>query len=1060
MRRIIVIFSSLMVVFLMGTASYVVHMVFVNKESLSLGVFSPYVYGALVDVGDDYHWDVEASVLRWDEDGLFYDIEHVAIDNRVLGLAVDIPRVRVALGWPRWLGGEGVVRRLAVGSTQVFLKMHEEGSFLEAMVVRLLTWSKGGGEGVLLLLSDMFSAPLDFFVLEDSQMIIENHTGSKRFRLELDTVSFETKAKEGLSGDIALRMYAERCGGRDMDEGPRGSAAFSYHVWDDVAPSRRRYFALQLSSFTLAQLAPCLEQGETSVLSSLSVDEVEGTVEGFVDDMSNIPQLSFKLAGKMRDIQAPRFYTIGEGHSSPGIESFHLHIDMNFVARAMRVRDVRFRLAGGGVVSLFSHISDVHGTETYHVPMVLSFESLDLRVVSALWPKNLSTSARAWVLKRLRQGTIDYAQMHMDVMFSPSSPDPYRLESFQGDMFFRETHFLSLDDASLLVRGDGVAYYDETRFDIDIVRGMIHDVAIGGSTMRFIDLDKVGMERAEMDIHITSDLEDFFYVMDTYSLYGDFPLVVERDRFGGFVNAICFLRYVLRDDPQEETHVAFAGDILHFWVKDAFAGYDLSSPAVQFTLDDDSLYVEGSVEIGGGVAKGVASYETFFSQESTYVRRERFMGWYHADQHVFEGIRVDGSLFVDDRTLHRRDGSEERRIKIDGRHSAVRFPVFFWEKERGTEAFAEVTMQFDADGVLVVAPITIGGEGIDVRGTARLVKSGESYSVVSLDFPVMRLGMSDVALQWDDMGQVRTLTIEGDDVILSSLADVMSFYRETFASGTEKEGTDKDVAMSLALGRLRFAEGATPALTDVALSFVTRDTLWRRFTWTAETRHGDGWGDGRAARHEVSLSGGEDDASDRNLQMLSEDVGAFLHAFTGYDGIDKGRIDISGFFLDSAPESSRLFDGTFLVDDMVIKDSLLVTRLSNMLSPSGIVKFFTGDGSILFEEGDGVIFVERGSDKAHLQGGVLWGDTLGMTVDGFYELSGDRLSLEGVFVPSYVLNNFLGKIPVIGDFGGGDESHFVGVPYTLDSVGGQYDFDITLGSSLAPPLLRRFLDVF
>src|SRR4029079_2155054 len=74
----------------------------------------------------------------------------------------------------------------------------------------------------------------------------------------------------------------------------------------------------------------------------------------------------------------------------------------------------------------------------------------------------------------------------------------------------------------------------------------------------------------------------------------------------------------------------------------------------------------------------------------------------------------------------------------------------------------------------------------------------------------------------------------------------------------------------------------------------------------------------------------------------------------------------------------------------------------------------------------------RSTGKLAVRDGVVWGPAMGATIEGNFDYLRDEVRLRGTFVPAYVLNNFLARLPVLGFFlGGGQNEGVFGMTYEV-----------------------------
>ncbi len=90
--------------------------------------------------------------------------------------------------------------------------------------------------------------------------------------------------------------------------------------------------------------------------------------------------------------------------------------------------------------------------------------------------------------------------------------------------------------------------------------------------------------------------------------------------------------------------------------------------------------------------------------------------------------------------------------------------------------------------------------------------------------------------------------------------------------------------------------------------------------------------------------------------------------------------------------------------------------------------------------------------------GIVRGQAIGATVDGYIDYTRDEVRMRGTFVPLYGLNNMFGQIPIFGLFLGGSNEGLLGVTYEVVGPPGAPVLRVNPISAVAPGLLRKFFE--
>jgi hypothetical protein len=101
----------------------------------------------------------------------------------------------------------------------------------------------------------------------------------------------------------------------------------------------------------------------------------------------------------------------------------------------------------------------------------------------------------------------------------------------------------------------------------------------------------------------------------------------------------------------------------------------------------------------------------------------------------------------------------------------------------------------------------------------------------------------------------------------------------------------------------------------------------------------------------------------------------------------------------------------------------------------------------------------RQSGQLTIRDGVVKGPTIGATIEGSIDYTGNSVRMSGTFVPMYGLNNMFGQLPVIGLFlGGGSNEGLIGVTYEVVGTPSQPLLRVNPISAMAPGVLRKIFE--
>jgi hypothetical protein len=95
-------------------------------------------------------------------------------------------------------------------------------------------------------------------------------------------------------------------------------------------------------------------------------------------------------------------------------------------------------------------------------------------------------------------------------------------------------------------------------------------------------------------------------------------------------------------------------------------------------------------------------------------------------------------------------------------------------------------------------------------------------------------------------------------------------------------------------------------------------------------------------------------------------------------------------------------------------------------------------------------------DKVDIAKGRTSGKSIGLTAEGWLDLSNDTARLRGAVVPGFALNNLLSNVPLLGPLlTGGKDGGLFAFSYKLDGPLDDLKSDVNIMSAITPGALRE-----
>jgi uncharacterized protein DUF3971 len=670
---------------------------------------------------------------------------------------------------------------------------------------------------------------------------------------------------------------------------------------------------------------------------------------------------------------------------------------------------------------------------------------MPLSAFKRLWPVPIAAKTRAWVMERVEQGLIERAQIAVNVPLDTIG---------QGDV--------ELPDQAVRVdlTASNVAFRPTA--NLPLVRDAPVTVTVTGRTAR-VRVPKAVVETAGSRRITLSDgelvvpnhapatpkgnvrfrfegpadaLAEVLSMEPLRTITGfTFDAASTRGTATGNVRVETVFR---RGVTAEEIDYSGDGELVNFTADRMVRGQRVEGINAKIAITPALVTVKGEGKIGG--AQSTFEYRQPRGGENTEFR---FAATLDDQTRARFGIELypwlAGPVPV---KASGRWTSRETRMDVDADLTAAKVSdlVPGWSKAPGRAARA-IYRFVERDGRVRVEDLNVSGAGTSLRGVIELEPDG---SLISANFPVFHLSDGDKAALRADRAADGTLkvTVRGD--VLDARAAMRSLT-EGSPSAPGRPFKPRDLDLDMRLGAATGNNGEVVRQLEFRLlrksgevrSFALLGRIGRDASLVGELRTRDGGGK-------------------PVLYVTAGDAGAFFRFADLYNRIQGGDVwlIIDPPNADGAPQ-----DGIISVRDFVVRGESNLDRLQSATPRDEAGK------PIRSAQGDQVPFSRLRVDFSRTPGrfgireGVIFGPTIGATVDGSMDYAANRVSLRGTFVPAYGLNNLFARIPVVGFFlGGGPNEGVFAVPFEIVGPVNAPTLRVNPVAAAAPGFLRKIFE--
>lgn len=644
----------------------------------------------------------------------------------------------------------------------------------------------------------------------------------------------------------------------------------------------------------------------------------------------------------------------------------------------------------------------------------------------AYWPIGVAHFPRLWVTTNLSDGMIDNAR----ASFLISLPDKQwtNIELINADA--------TIDFSGLTVR------YAPMLPPVRNVQGQARSTAddfkvrtTGGEVegLRVIDaaIDIAGLQQPQQIATITVNSSGALASALALIDHPDLRFVSERgiDRRGltGQADAVLNFRLPLENELTWADITASVEAVLSnvSW-PNAWREHAVSAEELKLSVNNDQMVVAGEVKVAQQPV--VLLWQENFTSEPQrhYTLQGQLSPAVLAD---FATLSAPVAFELDYKV--QRNNTGLLTANADFTKALVELEVPTYRKEVGQPLRLQLAADLVDDTLRRLRTLTIKGHEADVAAVAQFDKSG-AMTMVRVE--PLRLGATTASLK--GQRQDKQLKLE----LLAEMLDISGFFADN-QPVDPAASTLPDLFLNARAGVV--VTSPTGRLRDLTTTLQIKDNRWEALNLSA-LQENDKLFQATIAR----------DDQGRRLQVQVDETGALLKTLGVFNDLVGGTLTIDGRFDDSvtpAPLRGLLKMGEYSVKNMPILANIL-----SLASLTGLPDLLTGSG-IRFDRLR-VDFTKQ-NEVYTVHEGIASGQSLGLSFKGPYHRGKRTVDFTGTVIPAYLVNNFLAKIPVLGDLlTGGGEGGLFAVMFTAQGSLDEPKVSVNPLTALTPGIMRGIFE--
>jgi hypothetical protein len=778
-----------------------------------------------------------------------------------------------------------------------------------------------------------------------------------------------------------------------------------------------------------------------------NVLEVDGFIDLELNDQNRLASASFDFNTEKLNIDLPGVFSkpgkidhLGvRGKFAPAINLFEIE------SADMRIEDA--------VVHLSGRIID-EGEASPTVDIFGSIDDLPVSELSSIWPIHLANGAHDWVVENLSGGVLKNGRFKLDAAAGElaQNPIPDQAINFQFDFSGLAARYIA--GLPKIKNANGSAQLTGNTFRLDMEEGWIGALRLMDGEFVVGDLD-AKPTAGRIEAAMLGQTSELLRILDHEPLgypsrYGLDAATVEGQTQMTLAVSLPLIRALTFD----QVELRALADVQDAVVPNLVNGETLRRGNIVFKVDNDGLNAVGDVEIAASPMKidwsedfrvGVADPTVFKLSAQLDGPATKSLGFdlsdYLGGTGQFDLVIRGSGQSVSTADLH-----------CDLSESPVTIAELDWVKEEGELFQCAAKIDRAKRGGMTIKGISFEGDDVEIRGAAAMDRKG---GVVRADFKKFKLGdRTDAAISFKTAKDGSTrLALSGESFALGGvIADLMNSE-----GASDEQSKPRARTIDVDLSSVFLSDGIE--VSDVLAHYSQSKQRLEEASFSGKFVEG---GD----IHLLLMESGD---SKHQLRLTTPDAGRLIRGLGLSNAFVGGSLDLAADLswrdelvsdppvLESEDASGAAVrsqaKGKLTIEGFEIVGAPVLARLLTLGSLSGTRDMLQGDG-IHFDTLKAPFSFVGG--KLSLQDVRASGPSLGLTASGGFSQETDQLRLNGTIVPSYTINNFFGKLPILGSLlisreGEGVIAFTYGVKGTLDEP----KISVNPLSGLAPGFLRR-----
>ncbi len=674
-----------------------------------------------------------------------------------------------------------------------------------------------------------------------------------------------------------------------------------------------------------------------------------------------------------------------------------------------------------------------------------------------LWPRALAEDAWLWCEDSLYGGLAQNARFNVDFAYDPKQK-AIVFKDFKGRADAAGVNLNYLRGMPDIKDIYGTFSIDTKELKVVVDKGVSNGVIMTGGSVLLYDLDKED-NFADIKIVAESSITDALKLIDNPPLGFASEMGLKPGAIEGNAVTDLELKFELRNDlDTDDVNVKVKSELKDVIIPDIIKGKSVKAQALKLDVTNAGMLVEGDVTLDGSPFKLI--WDENFTKEKNYNSRyqlafvydKAFKEKWGIDYEILNPPYIDGTADVLAEITSYPQEKMKVNLNAELTNAKLDFSFLGLNKKLGEKALLKAEIDVNNGKITSVPSLSFDKFDFNLQGKMALNKD---QKVTSIDISGIRApktaAKAKVEFAYKPKEKIK-VNISGTSYDLSAF---FAPKEDEITKTSKKIRSEKNISRPK-------TEDKWKDITDTDINIAVNN-LWtsensmiKNFAGSAKLVKGTGIKEIRLVGNFTSsphsylrLNYVPHANKEFMLDIDSNDAGNTLKFLRLYDNMQGGRLNVS-----ARRDKNQDFVGHAKIRDFSVHNTPVLAKLLTVASFSGMVNLLTGEG-IKFSHFDAPFTYSN--QILSVKEAKTFGNVLGITANGSYDLYYDNIDVKGVVAPAYSLNSLIGKIPLVGSLLSGKDGTVFAANYQIK--GNIEDPQISLNplSALSPSSLKDML---